>query len=64
MASVTFHRVGPNDTLPEISLAYYGTDRYAAAIYDHNRHVIGLDPNHLNAGQDLILPRIGALRGV
>lgn len=64
MASMIFHRVGPNDTLPEISLEYYGTEKYAAVIYDHNRATIGLDPNHLNAGADIVLPRIGCLRGV
>lgn len=61
MASVLLHRVAPNDTLPELALAYYGSERYAASIYDHNRERIGRDPNHLNAGQDLVLPRIGAL---
>lgn len=59
MSSVRIHRTGYNETLPLISQAHYGTPNFGGAIYDANRSIIGTDPNHLNPGQDLVIPHIG-----
>lgn len=53
--------VRSGDTLSGISLRFYGTARFAPAIWDANYHVIGANPNLLRPGQRLVLPRIGAL---
>ena len=59
---VAMHRVTWGDTLPSISLEYYGTTHFAQEIWELNRHTIQT-PNSLTAGMDLILPRAEVYRG-
>ena len=52
--------VRSGDTLSSISLRFYGTTRYAPAIWDANFRIIGSNPNALRPGQRLVLPGIVA----
>lgn len=53
----TQHTVNKGDTLSSIALLYYGKSNQWQSIYRANKHVIGNNPDHLNVGQVLTLPR-------
>ncbi len=59
--------VGPGDTLWALAAAELGPDPAPALVarawprlYARNRAVIGADPGHLEPGQRLVLPPVGA----
>ncbi|MFQ3663787.1 MAG: LysM peptidoglycan-binding domain-containing protein [Chloroflexaceae bacterium] len=58
--TATVYVVRSGDTLSSISLRFYGTARYAPAIWDANFRIIGSNPNALRPGQRLVLPGIPA----
>ncbi|MGQ9925789.1 MAG: LysM peptidoglycan-binding domain-containing protein [Chloroflexaceae bacterium] len=61
-ATAAVYVVRAGDTLSGISLRFYGTTRFAPAIWDANFSVIGSNPNLLRPGQRLVLPRVATAR--
>ncbi len=53
-----FHTVERGENLSLLSEFYYGTQRHYMKLYDHNRAVIGSNPNLIRPGQKLEIPRI------
>jgi len=52
------HTVRIGENLSDISICYYGTARYALTIWQHNRTIIGNDPNRLTAGLRIVIPHM------
>ncbi len=50
------HLLTSSDTLPALSVAYYGAARYWDVIYRENVDVIGLQPDKLPAGRTITIP--------
>ncbi len=50
------HKVRPDDSLSSIAKQYYHDSSLWRAIYDHNRDLIGPDPDRLTVGQVLDIP--------
>jgi nucleoid-associated protein YgaU len=53
------HRVAMGETLATIAQTYYKDPSRWAVIYQHNERYIA-DPNHLDAGQTLVIPHLVA----
>jgi nucleoid-associated protein YgaU len=51
----TVYRVRPGDTLPQVSLMFYGDEDHWARLFDANRHLVD-DPNRLLPGLTLVVP--------
>ncbi|GAB4426263.1 MAG: hypothetical protein OHK0015_07000 [Chloroflexi bacterium OHK40] len=56
--AATAYIVRVGDTLTAIAFRYYGSARYAPAIWEANYAVIGANPNRIYPGQRLVLPSV------
>lgn len=55
------HTVRPGETLFSIAKAYYGNEKFAVYIYQHNDALI-YDPNRIYSGQILTIPHLPGIR--
>ena len=51
------HTTKPGDSLFKIAKTVYGDGAQWKKIYDANKKIIGKDPNVINAGQKLVIPK-------